>query len=290
MNIMLTGASGLLGSALRAEADARGWTCTALSHSSVWDTPLDALVERLRESDVLVHAAANTNVEQCEKDPDACYKDNFLLTERLAEAATRAEIRMVYISSTGIYGTAKQDPYKEYDAVKPTTHHHASKYMGEEAVQRLGAFNLVIRTGWLFGGPYDAPKNFVARRIDEAMKAAQDRKSIHSNNEQRGVPCYNVDIARRILELIELKSSGVFNCVNEGNASRFEYVSKIIELNGLAVAIEPSSASSFKRAAQVSNNEMAENWRMAAMGLSAMPHWSDGLKRYLTGFEKTEQR
>ncbi len=279
MKILLTGASGLLGSAIERVANFHGWQCNALSRDPL---ELAALPDRLSGFDVLIHAAANTNVEQCEADPDRCYQDNWMLTELLAQKASQAGVRMVFISSTGIYGTAKTTPYKEYDPVAPTTHHHASKYLAEQSVMWQDRKNLVVRTGWLFGGEYANPKNFVARRLDEARNAqAASECLIRSNSEQRGVPCYNLDIAERILLLVEKNNYGVFNCVNNGHASRCEYVKKIIELADIPVRVEPSDAASFKRRARVSNNEMAENWKMAALGLPAMPAWEESLARYI---------
>lgn len=279
MKILLTGASGLLGSAIAHVAGLHGWQCHALSRDP---QELAALAGRLSAYDVLIHAAANTNVEQCEIDPDRCYQDNWLLTELLAQKAAQAGVRMVFISSTGIYGIAKTAPYKEYDPVTPTTHHHTSKYLAEQTVLRQHRNNLVIRTGWLFGGEYANPKNFVARRVDEARNAqAANQSLIRSNAEQRGVPCYNLDIAERILLLVQKNQYGVFNCVNAGHASRCEYVKKIIELAGIPVDVEPSDAASFNRKARVSNNEMAENWKMAALGMPAMPAWEESLARYI---------
>lgn len=282
MKILLTGATGLLGSAIVEAATERGLVYNALQRPAVSPGVASSeLVNLLQGYDVLIHAAANTNVEQCEIMPDECYRDNFLLTELLAAAAVAAGTKMVFISSTGIYGEAQNEPYSEYDSVHPLTHHHRSKTLAENAVMSLSTRNLVIRTGWLFGGAESNPKNFVARRIDEARAALKGKGYIESNTEQRGVPCYNQDIATRILDLIGASWSGVFNCVNTGYASRYEYVSAVIELAGLPLEVRPSSAAAFLRKAKVSNNEMAVNWKMNALGLPAMPEWRASLAYYI---------
>jgi dTDP-4-dehydrorhamnose reductase len=208
------------------------------------------LARELQGYDLLLHAAANTNVEQCETDPDACYRDNFLLTELLARAAALAGVRMLFVSSTGLYGTASSAPYREYEAAVPTTHHHRSKLLAEQAVLAASPHNLVVRTGWLFGGAAATPKNFVARRIDEARKAAAEGRHIESNTEQRGVPCWNRDVAMRMLDLAAAGVAGVVNCVNSGNASRYEYVAAVVELAGCGVSVQPSGAAGFNRKAR----------------------------------------
>lgn len=283
MKILLTGATGLLGSAIVAAAHRRGVICDPLSRpaTSLQGITVAALASQLQGYEVLIHAAANTNVEQCEIAPDDCYRDNFLLTELLATAAAQANVRMVFISSTGIYGEGQQTPFREYDSVYPQTHHHRSKAMAEQAVTALDARNLVIRTGWLFGGAATNPKNFVARRIDEARAALEGKGYIESNTEQRGVPCFNQDVAARILDLIDANWSGVYNCVNTGSASRYEYVRAIVELAGLSVEVKPSSAAAFNRKAKVSSNEMAINWKMDTLGLVSMPEWRTSLAYYI---------
>lgn len=283
MKILLTGASGLLGTAVQNAANSRGWTCDSFARPSLasGDVKTSTLANAMRGYDVLIHAAANTNVEQCEISPDDCYRDNFLLTELLAQAAFIARVKMVFVSSTGVYGDGKNIAYREYDAVSPGTHHHRSKQMAEQSVLSQDARNLVVRTGWLFGGPRNNPKNFVARRIDEARLALQKNAYLESNAEQRGVPCFNVDIAVRILELANNEWSGIFNCVNSGDASRYEYVKAVIELAGIPVEVRSSGAAIFNRKAKVANNEMAENWKMQSLGLAPMPDWRSSLAMYI---------
>jgi len=281
MKLLLTGAGGLLGSAVISAAAARGDACQSLARPVLGSVAATQLAQQLQGCDLLLHAAANTNVEQCETDPDACYRDNFLLTELLAQAAALAGARMLFVSSTGLYGTGSDAPYHEYDAAEPTTHHHRSKLLGEQAVLAANSANLVVRTGWLFGGTPDNPKNFVARRIDEARKAKAESRHIESNAEQRGVPCWNRDVAMRMLDLAAAGVTGVVNCVNSGNASRYEYVRAVAELSGAGVEVRPSSAAGFNRKAKVSPNEMADNWKMRMLGWPDMPDWRASLTTYL---------
>lgn len=287
MKLLLTGAGGLLGSAVMVAAAERGDQCDALARPALGrgQAAITAaqLANTLAGYDVLVHAAANTNVEACETAPDDCYRDNFLLTELLAQAAALAGVRMVFVSSTGLYGTAGDTPYREYEAAVPTTHHHRSKLLGEQSVLAANARNLVLRTGWLFGGSAANPKNFVARRVDEARAALAAGRHIESNAEQRGVPCWNRDVATRLLELADAGVAGVVNCVNSGNASRCEYVAAVVQLAGIAVEVKPSTAASFARKARVSNNEMVDNWKMAMLGWPDMPDWRASLAAYLHG-------
>lgn len=281
MKAIFTGASGLLGSACRVAFERAGIGVASLARDQAWDTARTRRTDGLAGADLVVHAAANTNVEQCELDQDACYRDNFLLTEGLAVACADAGLPLVYISSTGVYGDAQDAPYREYSEVRPTTHHHRAKWLGEQAVMAAAPGNLVIRTGWLFGGSFENPKNFIARRLEEAAKAAVAGQAMFSNSEQRGCPTFTTDVADRLLLLIRERQRGLFNVVNEGNASRLEYVRAIVSAGGRDVPVEPVSAASFNRRAKVSANEMALNWRARELGFPEMPNWQDSLNRYV---------
>lgn len=283
MKMLISGASGLLGSALLKRATARGHQCVSLDRGRVslsLDASAIAALDALFDGvDHLVHAAANTNVERCEAEPAVCHRDNVLLTECLAAAARRRGVTMSFISSTGVYGSLQAIPYAEYDEARPSTQHHRSKLLAEQLVLAADWSNLVIRTGWLFGGEAQAHKNFVARRIREAISAPDG--FILSNQQQRGSPTRVDDVAVRLLDLIELRARGVFNAVNVGSASRYEYVSEIVQRAGLDVEVRPVSASDFKRIAPVSDNEMALNWRADLLGLPPMRPWQEALADYL---------
>lgn len=281
MKVLLTGASGLLGTACRTLFERRGVEVAPLSRDAAWALVNQRHRKGLTSAQVLIHAAANTNVEQCELEPDACYRDNYLLTEGLADICALSSTLLVYISSTGVYGEGQDEPYREYSEVRPTTHHHRAKWLGEQAVLTAARSNLVIRTGWLFGGDFANPKNFVARRIEEATRAAAADKPILSNAEQRGCPTFTDDVAERLLLLIRDGHRGLFNVVNEGTASRLDYVRAIVTSAGLSVPVEAATAASFQRRAKVSSNETAINWRAAALGLAPLPHWQDSLERYI---------
>ena len=104
MNILLTGASGMLGSAVIQATEKMGSSCVSLERQMIWSNSLDKLSEIIARFDLVVHAAANTNVELCETDLRACYRDNFLLSERVANAARDVGVKMLFVSSTGVYG------------------------------------------------------------------------------------------------------------------------------------------------------------------------------------------
>ena len=235
---------------------------------------IDALVAKAAP-DLVVNCAAHVNAEIAESDPDLAYVANALLPGLLATACRRHAATLVHFSSTGCYGSWKATPYTDEDRLEPTTVHHRSKVSGEEAIRASGCQHLILRLGWLFGGDASHAKNFVWKRLVEAASAPR----ISSDASQRGSPTHVDDVVRQCRALTDVGLQGTYNCVAKGNVSRFDYVSRIVQAAGLACRIEPVSA--FRRAAPVSPNESAVNYRLQLLGLDDMPPWTDSLDRYV---------
>lgn len=282
MRIGVTGSTGMLGTEVIKAINTSGYEAyeldrNVLSHTtSLSDTVnlLDSL-----EINSIIHCAANTNVELCEKEPEKCWVENSLFPETLTTAAARLGIKLVFISSTGIYGQSKSTPYIEYDTVTPTTVHHKSKYQAENFIKSCHQDYLIIRTGWLFGGNWDSKKNFVANRIKEARSSGG---TILANARQFGNPTYAKDVAETIVQLIRAGHVGVFNCVSEGVASRYEYVAEIINIAGLQVKVLPAEKTLFERLAKVSDNESATNFKLQALGIGTARRWQAALAEFIS--------
>lgn len=267
----------MLGSEVLCSLNNRGDAGTAFDRVTFLRAESTERSSMLDGFDVVIHAAANTNVEQCELMSEASYRDNCFLTEQLFRYARRHGVKFVFISSTGVYGRGKSSPYHEYDAVSPTTVYHRSKLMAEQTVLTC-ADTLVVRAGWLFGGRIDNPKNFVANRLKE-IRAVNG--SITANSGQIGSPTYVRDCARMLLELISDDCMGIYNVVNEGSASRYEYVKQIVELSGAPIDVQPIDACAFKRHADVSENEAAVSYRMRFEERPPLRPWQDALADYM---------
>jgi len=277
MKVLVTGGTGMLGSEILSELAKFGFEGTALDRGAFLAAKKNAQSAMLSEFTVIIHAAANTNVEQCEVEPEACYFDNNFLTELLFWHAHRQQKKFVFISSTGIYGRKKSGPYHEYDSVYPTTVHHRSKLLSERTVLTCPN-TLVIRTGWLFGGQLNNKKNFIINRINEIRNS---NEFIYANSMQIGSPTYVTDCARMIVELMSDDCDGIYNVVNEGAVSRFEYVKKIAELSGSLVKVCPVDAKAFNRRADVSENEAAFSYRMKYEGRPPLRTWQEALAEYM---------
>lgn len=281
MRIAITGSSGLLGSSFTSFFKKKNIDFFTVNREDFnVKKPINKIAQyfQSKNTSIIIHCAANTDVEFCEKNEEKCFSDNYNLTEILTKVSKKLNLKLVFISSTGVYGNYQSIPYKENDIAQPTTTYHKSKLSAETMIQKTIDNYLIIRTGWLFGGNTNSTKNFVINRFVEAENS---NGKIFSNLDQMGNPTYTNDLVRTIYTLINRNISGLFNCVNKGNASRFEYVAEIINLFGLSVKVKGVKKSDFNRKADVSDNEMAVNTRLSEISLDQMPEWRLSLKEYI---------
>ena len=281
MKIAITGSSGLLGSTFLSffkKEKIDFFTVVRKDYSP--QNPLNEIVDyfKSQKTSIIIHCAANTDVEFCEKNEKQCFHDNHSLTDVLTHVSKKLNLKLVFISSTGVYGNYQSNPYIESDNTQPTTIYHKSKLLAEKMIEKELKNYLIIRTGWLFGGTVDSKKNFVVNRIIEAKKSNGE---VFSNINQRGNPTFTNDLVSSIYNLIDNNIIGLFNCVNKGNASRFDYVSEIINLCKFDVRVKGVEKSDFKRKADVSDNEMAVNAGLSEINLDRMPDWKLSLKEYI---------
>lgn len=276
--IGLLGGRGLLGLAIRAEfGDANIQRFDWQDILAASDSELQRIIHAANIR-VIVNCAAHTDVEAAEIAPEIDRQSNTILPEKLARACASTDTTLVHFSSTGCYGNWQNTPYTETDLCQPTTTHHRHKFEGEKAVQDAGGKHLILRTGWLFGSMIPERPDFVVKRIQEASGVSQ----MTSDAKQFGNPTYTVDVARQTRHLIATGAEGLFNVVNTGHASRFEYIQEIVAISGLACKVEPGPA--FSRKAKVSPNEMALNKRLEDTDASMMGGWKDALRRYIFDF------
>ena len=233
----------------------------------------------------VIHAAAWTDVEGCECDEKRCLEDNFYPSISLATVAAKIDLRVIFISSTGIYGAGKQDKaFTETDTPQPSSVHHKAKYAAEKALLSKNDNTLVLRTGWLFGGA-DISDDFVVNRLKEAKGG--DR--LISSFEQTGNPTYVPDLAKQIKAVINTDLCGVANAVNSPSCSRFSFTKKILDFAGLRNEVSPVLDSFFKRKAPVSLNESAINETLDHNKLSVMGSWEPGLAEFIARIRSEEE-
>jgi len=279
MKVFLTGASGILGTDIFSELQKDNNEVLGFDSKQIDITNLDEVRKKITDfkPDMIIHAAAMTNVDLCEEDKEAALLANAVGPQNMALCANEIDAPLVYISSCGVYGNGNKMPHRETDETLPVNYHHFTKLEGENRVKEHTSKYFIVRPGWLFGGTTSHKKNFVEARRKEALV----NHELKSAADKFGSPTYTLDLAKQIIELMQANVYGTFNAVNTGTASRFDYVSAIIKAFNFSNKIIPVESNAFPRKANMPDNEMLENAHLNLINLNRMRPWKDALKEYI---------
>ncbi|HLV00102.1 MAG TPA: dTDP-4-dehydrorhamnose reductase [Acidobacteriota bacterium] len=276
MEIMITGATGMLGQALARSFQAEHHV-HALSSRDLDITQrsaVEATVKRI-QPDVILHAAAYTRVDDAERDQESAYKVNALGTANIAAAGFRIGARVVYYSSDYVFNGSQRRPYREWDPPAPINEYGRSKLAGENLLRDLHPRHLIIRTSWLFG---PGGKNFVNRII----QLAGERDELKIVDDQRGCPTYTPDLAAATLELVKRGSLGTYHVTNSNDCSWFEFAGEIVTKAGLNVHLDPTDSKTFAAPAPRPAFSVLDNYMLRLEGLLQLRSWQEALSDYLS--------
>lgn len=276
MRVLVTGAKGMLGSALL--------PCLEAEHEVVgvdlqdFDISQEAAVEKafrdLRPEFVL-HLAAYTDVDGCEANPQMAQEVNTRGTRNVARSCADIGTVLLYVSTDYIFDGSLERPYREDDVPNPLSVYGRSKLGGEQHVQSLLARHFIVRSSWLYG---PRGKNFVAT----ILKITRERDELRVVSDQRGSPTYTQHLALKLAQMLSVQSYGIYHVTGAGDCSWFEFAQTILKLGGVErVRVVPVSTREFGRMAPRPANSVLENRRLIDGHLGTLPHWMEGLRHYL---------
>ena len=258
MRVAVTGAAGRLGSALvsrlsdaenRWVFDVLGWTRAEFD----LDEP-DPIAERIAADrpDLVVHAAAWTDVDGCAREPELAVRRNGDATRVLARACAAAGASMLLVSTNEVFDGERTDGrgYHAGDEPNPANPYGRSKLAGEvgaaeafAAGDRATALG-IVRTSWLFG---PGKPDFPARIAAAARGAVAEGRALRLVTDEVGTPTYVPDLADAIVRLARADVRGIHHVVNAGVASRAEWARDGLDRLGIDVAIEEISLADHAR-------------------------------------------
>jgi dTDP-4-dehydrorhamnose reductase len=278
MRVTIFGASGLLGKALLREWS--GDTVTGLTSraADIRDAKRVQGVVEETNPEWVVLAAAYTDVDGCERNPDLAFAVNRDGAVNVAEAAKKVGARLIFLSSDYVFDGKKTTPYEIEDARNPQSVYGRTKAEAEIKLLGLMPDCCIVRTSWLFGlGGKCFP--------DTILKLAASRPALDVVNDQRGCPTYSVDLARAIVQLCRKDASGIVHVTDAGDCTWFEFAREIISGAGLATVVRPVSSEQMARPAPRPAYSVLSATRLRAFGIE-MPSWRDALRRYLEERQK----
>ena len=278
MKILITGGRGQLGRDLEEVLLKTGkheLTCPGRGELDV--TKLDEVQQLILNNrpEVIIHAAANTNVDQCELDEDSAYLVNALGTRNVAVAAAKVGAKLVYVSTDYVFNGRAGRPYTEFDLPDPINVYGKSKLAGEQYVVSLSNKYFIVRTSWLYGR---YGKNFVKTMLN----LAKEKSEVSVVNDQVGTPTYTKDLARFLAELIQTELYGIYHASNSGFCSWFDFARAIFKTAGLEqVKVRPISTPELNRPAPRPAFSVLDNYCLRLQGLAALQSWEEALQEFL---------
>jgi len=246
---------------------------TLLDHASCEVTDAKTVESRIAAAgpEVVVHLAAFTKVNECERNPITAFRVNAEGTRNVARAAAACGARLIYMSTDYVFDGRAKVPYQEPDPVLPLNVYGRSKLEGERQVAAFPG-SLIVRGGWLFGR---GGRNFV----EAILAQAREGKRPKVVTTQVGTPTWTAHLARAIGPLLDREVTGVLHVPAGGSCSWFEFARAIVEEAGLPVEVDPApdEPSGTQRPAY----SVLSDGRLRELGIDPLPHWREGLRGYL---------
>ena len=263
MKILLTGSNGLLGQHLlklllyttthSIIATGKGVQRTPFTDSRLQYIDLDicdgVAVHQLVEAvqpELVIHAAAMTQVDECELDHIACWNVNVTATRFLVDAAKKVNAFFIFISTDFVFD-GSSGPYPEEDGVNPVSYYGSSKVAAEKAVSESGLDYAIARTCLVYGDMVTGTRSNVVSWVKDNLEKGKPIKVV---SDQWRTPTFVEDLAKGILLIAEKKATGIFNISGEDLVSPYdmamataEYLSldkELIEKVDAAVFTQPA--------------------------------------------------
>ena len=275
---LVTGAGGQLGLSLLECARAAGIEAHGRDRAGldIGDPAALARILDVVRPEVVVNAAAFTQVDQCETEHEQAQRVNAAAPGLLAEAC-RGRALLVHVSTDYVFDGEATRPIPEAAPLAPLSVYGESKAAGERAVLASGCEHLIVRSQWLYG----AGRNFV-RTI---LAAASRGEPLRVVEDQLGRPTATAPLAAAIRGAIERECRGTLHLACEGVASKYDFARAIVRegaRRGLTKEVEVQACASeaFPLPAARPAYAVLGLERARAQGL-ALPHWTDALSGYL---------
>ena len=233
---MVSGVSGLVGSHVSLLAKQKGWPVVGVSrvlnHSAGWLAARTkdeySQIMTATKPDVLVYCSANTNVDACEKTPEACLFDNALFPGMVCHEALKQGIRFVFLSTSYVF-RGEKPTFEETDKPSPLNWYGEAKWLAEKLVLFHGKGNsMVIRTMGVYGLDPEG-KDF----LSQVIQAVSKKQRIRVANDQFGNFTFAGDLATNILKLIDNSADGIWHVAGpQPTLCRCEIAKEICKMGG----------------------------------------------------------
>lgn len=275
MKILIIGAKGMLGQALVKEF-AKDYEVVAWDRDEVDLARIKNYESRINDlkPDLIINAAAYTNVDKADEEPEVADQINGYAVGDLANIGKELNIPIVHFSTEYVFDGAKRQGYNESDLPNPISRYGASKLLGEQELRKNTDKFYLIRLSRLFGKAGAGKPSFV----DIVLELAKTKNEIEVVDEEASSPTYAADLARLTRYIVEnTLPFGIYHGANSGSCTWFGLAAEIFKIMGQNVKLMPVAASRFSRSAPRPAYGILLNTKLPP----ARP-WQEALREFLT--------
>lgn len=284
MNVLVTGASGQLGSEIRAQQKAHHFTYVDTGEMDLSSEVSIRSYFENRKFDIIINCAAYTAVDKAEDEPELAYAVNAHAVSILADICARDKTRLIHISTDYVFDGSGNTPLTEETPTNPINVYGKSKLEGERHVRNKLNDAYIIRTSWLYS-VYG--KNFVKT----IANLARERESLNVVYDQVGTPTNARDLADVIMKIIDNVHSGqndvpgVYHYSNLGVTSWYDLAQSIVDYYKLDCLINPIRSEQYRTRATRPKFSVFDKGKIRDHLKVSIRHWHAGLTECLKELE-----
>lgn len=271
MKIVLTGCHGQLGTALQDVLTGHQLICTDSDNLDITDRQqVEGFIAR-HAPNLVINAAAYTQVDQAEQDEEQAYRVNAHGPAHLAKACQSLQATLLQISTDYVFDGYSQQSWCESDITRPLSVYGKSKLAGEQAVAKYCERHFIVRTAWLY--------HYTGENFLRTMFRLSERDEVKVVDDQRGSPTNADDLAQALQQLISGRQYGIHHMVNRGAVSWYELTCEFYRQLGIKTPVLPVSTAAFPRPAPRPASSVLESEREPRIQL---PDWQQGVARLVS--------
>jgi len=279
MRIVITGASGQLGSELKdLLLDDTEKECYFLDRKQL---PLDQIqiiqeILGMYQPDLIIHAGAYTAVDKAEEDQVTANLVNHLACEEIAQYCRLHDTRLITISTDYVFDGSSASPLTETAKTAPINVYGQTKFAGEQAIQKWYPEAIIIRTSWVYS---TYGKNFVKTMC----RLMAERDEISVINDQIGSPTYAKDLAAALLKIVDSSKweAGIYNYSNEGEISWYDFAVAIRDFRSFDCQVKPIPTSAYPTPARRPKYSLLDKSKIKDVFAVKVPNWEISLAKML---------
>lgn len=291
--ILLTGAHGQVGIEVELALLKKGHQVVSCSHSSLDITDLDWVLSAVNKAkpDVVINAAAYTNVEKAEQEQKLCYEVNVTGVANLAQACKELDIPLIHISTDYVFYENIGRPHVEDDPTSALSVYGRSKIEAEKTLIESGCKYIIVRSSWIFG-------RFGSNFVKKMMSFSLDRNEVAVVFDQIGNPTPSQALGETLAEIAVLATAkdfehfGIYHYASNQATTWYDIARRIFvrakQLNILHkdMTVIPVNSEVFKSSAQRPCNSLLDSSKIQKVFGIKLPNWEDYLDETITAWDR----